>query len=443
MTVEERIKRGRGAMLGYNRRLQALANTGGAIRVGLIGAGQMGRGLISQIASMRGMRVVATADLYTEHVKAAYRRAGIAEADILQTDDLDKADQAIVHGRSVVTTDAQIVPMLQHVDVVVDATGIPDIGARIAWNAIRHKKHIVMLNVEADVTVGPYLKQLADEAGVVYTGSAGDEPGAIMELYDFADALGFEVVALGKGKNNPLQIRANPDTAREEALRKGASPKMLASFQDGTKTMVEMTAVANATGFVPDVPGMHGRRAHLADLPKLFSLADQGGMLSRKGIVDYIDGVAPGVFAIISSEMQEVHDTMRYLKMGDGPNYVLYRPYHLTSLETPLSIARAYFQQEATIAPYHGIVAETVAVAKRTLQAGESLDGIGGYTAYGRIVTGAEKKALHALPIGLIGPHIRMKRPVEEGQIISYDDVEWLEKTTICQIREQMDESSS
>lgn len=428
-------------MLGYNRRLQALAKEGGAIRVGLIGAGQMGRGLISQIAGMRGMRVVATADLHADNVKAAYRMAGTVEADIFATDDLDKADQAIAAGRSVVTTDARIVPMLQHVDVVVDATGVPDIGARIARDAIAHQKHIVMLNVEADVTVGPHLKQLAAQAGVVYTGSAGDEPGAIMELYDFADALGFEVIALGKGKNNPLYVRANPDTAREEALRKGASPKMLASFQDGTKTMVEMTAVANATGFVPDVPGMHGRRALLPDLPKLFSLVEQGGMLTKKGIVDYIDGVAPGVFAIISSDMPEVHETMRYLKMGDGPNYVLYRPYHLTSLETPLSIARAYFQQEATIAPYHGVVAETVAVAKKTLSAGESLDGIGGFTAYGRIVTGSEKKAINALPIGLIGPHIRVKRVVAEGQIISYDDIDFIEKTTICQIREQMDDT--
>ncbi|WP_411504465.1 NAD(P)H-dependent oxidoreductase [Brevibacillus centrosporus] len=426
-------------MLGFNRRLAALEKEGGCIRVGLVGAGQMGRGLISQIEGMHGMRVVITADLFPENIKAAYRRAGVPDTRILETQDFDKADQAIASGYSVATTEAELIPQLSNVDVIVDATGMPDIGAKIAWEAIRHKKHIVMLNVEADVTVGPWLKKLADDAGVVYTGSAGDEPGAIMELHDFADALGFEIVALGKGKNNALNVHANPDTAREEAAAKGSSPKMLASFQDGTKTMVEMTAVANATGFVPDVPGMHGRKAQLAELPGLFSLTEAGGMLHRTKIVDYVDGVAPGVFAIISSSMQEVHDTMKYLKMGSGPNYVLYRPYHLTSLETPLSIARAYLQKEATIAPYFGMVAETVAVAKKDLQAGEALDGIGGFSAYGKIITAADRREQEALPIGLIGPNIRLSRDVAQGSVITFHDIEITEQNTIMRLREQME----
>ncbi|MED1949768.1 NAD(P)-dependent oxidoreductase [Brevibacillus centrosporus] len=426
-------------MLGFNRRLAALEKEGGCIRVGLVGAGQMGRGLISQIEGMHGMRVVITADLFPENIKAAYRRAGVPDTRILETQDFDKADQAIASGYSVATTEAELIPQLSNVDVIVDATGMPDIGAKVAWEAIRHKKHIVMLNVEADVTVGPWLKKLADDAGVVYTGSAGDEPGAIMELHDFADALGFEIVALGKGKNNALNVHANPDTAREEAAVKGSSPKMLASFQDGTKTMVEMTAVANATGFVPDVPGMHGRKAQLAELPGLFSLTEAGGMLHRTKIVDYVDGVAPGVFAIISSSMQEVHDTMKYLKMGSGPNYVLYRPYHLTSLETPLSIARAYLQKEATIAPYFGMVAETVAVAKKDLRAGEALDGIGGFSAYGKIITAADRREQEALPIGLIGPNIRLSRDVAQGSVITFHDIEITEQNTIMRLREQME----
>ncbi|UYZ12253.1 NAD(P)-dependent oxidoreductase [Brevibacillus sp. WF146] len=430
-------------MLGVKKRLDALHKDGGCIRVGLIGAGQMGRGLIAQIAGMRGMRVVAAADLFPENARQAFRRADVPEAAMKETNDPDKADNWIAGGRAVVTTDAVMVPRLDNVDVIVDATGIPDIGAQMACEAIQHGKHIVMLNVEADVTVGPLLKRLADEAGVVYTGSAGDEPGAIMELYEFADTLGFDVIALGKGKNNPLNLQANPDTARAEALQKGSSPKMLASFQDGTKTMVEMTAVANATGFVPDVPGMHGRKARLEELPRLFSLQEQGGILQRTKVVDYIDGVAPGVFVVITSTMQEVHDTMKYLKMGSGPHYLLYRPYHLTSLETPLSVARAYLMKEATIAPEYGMVAETVAVAKKALAAGEALDGIGGFTAYGRIVTAADKQAMNALPIGLIGPHIRLKRPVALGEVITYDDVEFTESTLIGRLREQMDREAA
>ncbi len=426
-------------MLGLKKRLSALAKDGGLIRVGLIGAGQMGRGLISQIEAMVGMRVVATADLFVEQAKNAYLKARVPAAQIAETNDLEEADKRIAAGQVVVTSDALLVTHLHHVDVIVDATGIPDIGAKIAWNAIMNKKHIVMLNVEADVTVGPLLKSMADAAGVVYTGTAGDEPGAIMELYDFADALGFDIIALGKGKNNQLNLAANPDTAKEEAAAKGSSPKMLASFQDGTKTMVEMTAVANATGFVPDVPGMHGPKATVQELPALLSLQENGGILGRTKIVEYVNGVAPGVFAIISSQMEEVHHEMTYLKMGDGPNYILYRPYHLTSLETPLSVAQAYFDRTPTIAPYYGMVAETVAVAKKSLKNGEALDGIGGYTAYGRIVTAADKQRLNALPIGLIGRNVRLKRDVELGQVITYDDVEFTESNMILQLRQLMD----
>ncbi|TBL81676.1 NAD(P)H-dependent oxidoreductase [Paenibacillus thalictri] len=425
-------------MLGLNRKLAELHRNGGYIRVGLIGAGQMGRGMISQIEAMLGMRVVITADLFTDNIKKAYTKAGVDPSQIKETNDRDIAEKAIAAGYVVATSDAEMVPHLDQVDVIVDATGITNIGAKIAWNAIVNKKHIVMLNVETDVTVGPLLKKMAEAAGVVYTGSAGDEPGAIMELYDFADAIGFEIVALGKGKNNPLNVHANPDTAAEEAKQKGASPKMLASFQDGTKTMVEMTAVANATGFVPDVQGMHGIKATVQELPGLLKLKQDGGILNRKRVVEYVNGVAPGVFAIISSDKKEVHEELKYLKMGDGPNYVLFRPFHLTSLETPLSIAKAYFHKEATIAPYAGLVAETVSVAKKTLKPGDVLDGIGCFTAYGRIMTAEDQRKTGALPLGLIGPNIRLKREVAQDQLITFDDIEIVESNMILRLREMM-----
>jgi len=256
------------------------------------------------------------------------------------------------------------------------------------------------LNVETDVTVGQLLWRMAKSAGVVYTGSAGDEPGALMELVHFAETLGFDIVVAGKGKNNPLNVEANPDTVREAALSVRANPKMIASFQDGTKTMIEMTAVANATGFVPDVPGMHGPTATVEQLPQVYRLKSEGGILHRKGVVDYVNGVAPGVFIIVSSDQPEVHHVMKYLKMGDGPNYVLFRPYHLTSLETPILIAKAYFDREETIVGWHGHVAETVAVAKKDLKPGDKLDGLGGYTVYGKIMVAEEAAKMGALPIG-------------------------------------------
>ncbi|WP_394121268.1 NAD(P)H-dependent oxidoreductase [Planococcus donghaensis] len=428
-------------MLGINRKLEELERNGEIIKVGVVGAGQMGRGMISQIESMAGMRVVATADIQIANVTNAYVKSGVSADDVVETNSVQQAAAAVKEGKVVATTDAQLVTSLPEVDVVVDATGVPDIGAKIAWDAILNRKHIVMLNVEADVTVGVILKKMADASGVVYTGSAGDEPGAIMELFDFADALGFEVVALGKGKNNPLNLNANPDTAAEEAARKGASPKMLASFQDGTKTMVEMTAVANATGFLPDKPGMHGFVSDVKGLPEIFKLKEDGGEVSNKRIVEYINGIAPGVFAIIASEKEEVNHELKYLSMGDGPNYVLYRPYHLTSLETPISIARAYIYNEATIAPWHGLQAETVTVAKIDLAAGDFLDSIGGFTVYGHILTAQEARDKNALPLGLVDKNVRLKRDIKKGEIISYDDVEQTKDSTIWRLRRMQDDT--
>ncbi|MGH2316316.1 NAD(P)H-dependent oxidoreductase [Planococcus sp. SE5232] len=428
-------------MLGINRKLEELERNGEIIKVGVVGAGQMGRGMISQIESMAGMRVVATADIQIGNVTNAYVKSGVSADDVVETNSVQQAAAAVKEGKVVATTDAQLVTSLPEVDVVVDATGVPDIGAKIAWDAILNRKHIVMLNVEADVTVGVILKKMADASGVVYTGSAGDEPGAIMELFDFADALGFEVVALGKGKNNPLNLNANPDTAAEEAARKGASPKMLASFQDGTKTMVEMTAVANATGFLPDKPGMHGFVSDVKGLPEIFKLKEDGGEVNNKRIVEYINGIAPGVFAIIASEKEEVNHELKYLSMGDGPNYVLYRPYHLTSLETPISIARAYIYNEATIAPWHGLQAETVTVAKIDLAAGDFLDSIGGFTVYGHILTAQEARDKNALPLGLVDKNVRLKRDIKKGEIISYDDVEQTKDSTIWRLRRMQDDT--
>ncbi|MDQ0298905.1 putative homoserine dehydrogenase-like protein [Salibacterium salarium] len=427
-------------MLGINRKLQKLQAEDKYIKVGLIGAGQMGRGMISQIEGMKGMKVVATADIQVSNVVNAYENADIPSADIVQTEIESEAIRAIENGKVVASSDSKQVASMAPVDVVVDATGIPNVGAEIAWEAILNKKHIVMLNVEADVTVGPVLKKLADSAGVVYTGSAGDEPGAVMELYDFADALGFEVVALGKGKNNPLNIEANPSTAAEEAQKVGASPKMLASFQDGTKTMVEMNAVANATGFAPDQSGMHGFKASVDELADIFQLKENGGELNSTEIVEYVQGVAPGVFAIISSSNAEVHEELKYVKLGNGPHYTLYRPYHLTSLETPLSVAKAYFDQEATIAPHYGCQGETIAVAKKDLKEGEYLDSIGGYSVYGTLMKKKQAEASNGFPIGLVDSNVKVLRDVKKGETLTYNDIEQTKESTIWRLRMLQDE---
>ncbi len=421
-------------------RLVARERSGRPIAVGLVGAGQMGMGLVSQVACMRGMRIMAIADLMIDRAHQAFRAAGIAEQEIVVADDPGMADAAFAMGRRVVTRSADLLPQLPGLEAIIEATGIPDLGARIAFNAILGRKHVVLLNVETDVTVGPLLKRMADLAGVVYTGAAGDEPAATLELYQFAQALGLEIICAGKGKNNPLDRAATPDMLAAEARLKGAAPKMLCSFVDGTKTMVEMAALANATGLLPSRRGLHGPTTTVDQLARVFSLRDQGGILDRPGVVDYaIGNVAPGVFLVFTSTLHVVVDELRYLKMGDGPNWALYRPYHLTSLETPLSVARAVLDGEATIAPSCGLVAEVITVAKRRLRAGETIDGIGGFTVYGLVEHASIAHEEQLLPLGL-AQGATLRRDLPPDTPLTYGDVSLDERQTVVQLRRLQDQ---
>ena len=447
-------------MLNVNTRLAQLEAEGRQIRVGIVGAGQMGTGLVTQITRIRGMRVAAVADIDVQRAAAAFSKAGIPPTGILALASqagLDPgpgievsrsenrgravalANDAVLRGRAVALDQAAWLAAIDAVDVVVEATGYPEVGARIAETAIRAGKHIIMLNAETDATAGFILKRMAQQAGVIYTGAAGDEPAAAKELYDFADALGFQVLVAGKGKNNPLRPDATPDQLAGEAARKGASVKMLTSFVDGTKTMVEMTVLANATGLVPDCPGMHGLSATLEQVLDALRLTADGGPLHAYGIVEFINGIAPGVFVVIQSDQPVVVETLRYLKMGEGPRFLLYRPYHLTSLETPLSVARAMIYGEPTIAPGDRPVADTVAVAKKDLQTGDTLDGLGGYTVYGTIITAAAARERRALPVGLAAPGTRVLRPVAKGSILAYGDVELPPDLAIARLRREQD----
>ena len=413
--------------MSLRNKLEGLSQAGTPIRVGLVGAGQMGRGFVAQVSGIPGMEVVAAADVDAERALTAFREAGREPVEGLNGSP----------ERPAVTTDAVELARSESVDVVVEATGVPEVGARVAYEAIHNGKHVVMLNVETDVTVGAVLARMAKSAGVVYTGSAGDEPGAIMELYDFARSLGFDVIVAGKGKNNPLDVSATPESLAEEAEQKRMNPKMLASFVDGTKTMVEMAAVANATGFSPDTPGMHGPEETDPNcLGEVFSLADEGGLLSGYHTVDYVRGVAPGVFVVVRSEEGPVRETLRYLGQGAGPNHVFYRPYHLTSLETPISVVRAAVYGEPTIVPLPAPTAEVVAVAKRDLKAGEKLAGIGSADYYGRVYRVEEATGM--LPLGLASG-ARTTRPVARGEVIARSGVELAEESLVVALRRLQD----
>jgi predicted homoserine dehydrogenase-like protein len=240
-------------------------------------------------------------------------------------------------------------------------------------------------------------------------------------LYNFAGSLGFEIVCLGKGKNNVIDFDATPDSCRDEALSKGMNPKMLSAFKDGSKTMVELAAMSNATGLVPDVPGMHGARVDIGDLSKVFVPQEDGGILSRKGCVDYSTGkVAPGVFVVITSPDPRIRVDMKFLSMGDGPYYTLYRPYHLCNVETPISVAEAVLYGESTIVSKK-MVSEVVTIAKRDLKPGEIAGQIGSPDIFGRTYTYVEAKANRAIPLGL-APDGQVIKPIRKGEMLTRDN---------------------
>ena len=430
-------------MLNMDKKLAKREAEGKIIRAGIVGAGQMGRGMVTQMARMKGIMPAIVSDIKFENVINAFHYAGISDEDIAVAKNLAEANRYMEQGKYVATENSDLISQANLVEVAIDVTGVPEVGVKIAIDAMNNKKHVVMMDVETDVVIGSYLKKLGDQNGVIYTGSAGDEPGAVMELYSFARAMGMEVVVMGKGKNNKLDYDCNPDSVLEEATRRKMSPRMLTSFKDGTKTMVEMTAMSNATGFIPDVIGGHGPSAspkdRCADLNELFKLKKDGGILNQHGVVEYVNGIAPGVFVTVTTDNDEIAYQMGYHSMGPGPLWTLYRPYHLCNLETPLTVAKIVIDGEPTIIPLDGPVSECIAVAKRDLKAGETIDGIGGYTTYGSIATAEETYKSGYVVYALVNKNTRMKCDVKKGTLLTLDMVELDTSTQLYQVRKEQD----
>lgn len=431
-------------MLNMDKKLAQREAEGKIIRTGLVGAGQMGRGMVSQMVGMKGIMPAIVADIKIENVINAFHYAGIKDEDIAKTNSLAEANKFMEMGKYVATENADLISTANLVECAIDVTGVPEIGVRIATDALNNKKHVVMMDVETDVVIGPWLKKLGDKNGVIYTGSAGDEPGAVMELYCFARAMGMQVRVMGKGKNNKLDYACNPDTVLEEATRRKMSPRMLCAFKDGTKTMVEMTAMSNATGLIPDVIGGHGPATApgtegIKELNTIFRLKEDGGILNKHGVVEYVNGIAPGVFVTVATDNQEIAYQLQYHSMGPGPLWTLYRPYHLCNLETPLTVAKLVIDHEPTIIPLDGPVSECITVAKVDLKAGQTIDGIGGYTTYGSIATAEETYKKGYVIYGLVNKKAKMLRDVKKGQLLTLEDVELDTTTQLYKTRKEQD----
>jgi len=424
--------------------LKARADAGRPVTIGLAGCGQMGTDIVVQLTRMPGLRLGAIAEMRPPQARAAAALASLREDRMVYAETPAAIESAIEGGRIAITQSPESLARAGLIDVVIDATGNPNTGTQFALDAIAKGKHVVMLNVEADITIGRHLPAEAKRAGVVYTGAAGDEPAATLELIGFAQSIGLEVVCAGKGKNNPLKWDAVPADYEAEAKARNMNARMLVEFVDGSKTMVEMVAIANCTGLVPDVPGMHGPAATREELASVLIPKEHGGVLSKKGCVDYSigKGVAPGVFCIVTTDHPRLQERMIDLKVGKGPYFALTRPYHLTSLEVPLSAARAVLHRHADMVPLEQPVAECVTLAKRDLSVGEVLGRIGEVDYRAWAMTHAEARNANAIPLGL-AQGAKVVKPVKAGARITYDNCMPDESLVVTQIRRRLDQTDT
>lgn len=423
-------------MILVDRELERRAAADEPIRVGIVGAGFAGRGVAMQLlTSARGMKLVVVCNRTIATAEEAYRQVG-ADAPV-RIDTARELDTAVAAGLSAITDDPAAVCEALSVDVVVEATGEIEFGATVAVQALENGKHLVLVNAELDATLGPILKTYADRAGVVFTDTDGDQPGVLMNLVREAELLGFRPLLAGNIKSL-LDHYRTPETQRAFAEAVFQRPKMITSFADGTKIAAEMATLANGLGFGVSVRGMQGPAcSRVEEAPALFDLEE----LAEDPIVDYILGAEPsfGVFVLASAEEPLVHRYMKIYKMGDGPVYTFYRPFHIGPLETPLTIARAAISGDAALTPAGPPTCDVLALAKRDLAAGETLDGVGGFACYGVIENTPVARRDDLLPMGLTDG-CTLVRDVRKDEVLSFADVE-LPPGRLCDRlwREQVD----
>lgn len=424
--------------MSYSQRLaEREAALGRPVRVGVVGAGQMGSGLVAQVHRARGMEVAAVADVAVERAEQALASAG--RTDVVRAASIEEAAQVIEAGKAAVLDDGLRLAELP-LDIVVEVSGIPDVAAQVALSCVLAGTDVALMTVEADVTVGLLLSRMAAAGDAVYTVCRGDEPVECVKLVEYAQDLGLEVVVAGKGKNNPMRPTDVPEDVEEEARRKGMNPKMLCSFTDGTKTQIEMAALANATGYAIEEPGMHGEAVDLVDLAKTLRPASEGGIIQGEGpVVEYVTGdVAPGVFVIARSDNEVVTEELHYLRLpGEGNYFQIYRPYHLASVEAPLSIGEAVLDRRPSFISTTWS-ADVIATAKSDLAAGTRLEGIGGHHLHGTAYDAAQAREADLLPIALAATST-LVRDVEAGQALTYADVELDESRPLVAMRRMQD----
>jgi predicted homoserine dehydrogenase-like protein len=425
-------------MIIVDTALAQRASEGRPIRVGMIGAGFMARGVALQVArSQRGaMRIAAIANRTLAKARQAYEEAG--EEDIAVSESVVGVEEAIARGRAVIVEDPMLLARAEGIDVILEVTGAVEDALPSILAAIEHRKHVVLMNAELDGTVGPLLKAKADQAGVIYTNVDGDQPGVTMNLFRFVRGIGVRPVLCGniKGLQDPYRT---PTTQAEFARRWGQNPNMVTSFADGTKISFEQAIIANATGMTVAKRGMYGHTVEPGTPIEVAArLFDAEEISQGPGIVDYVVGAAPGpgVFVLGTIEDPRQRHYLNLYKLGEGPLYCFYTPYHLCHFEVPTTIARAVLLNDAAIAPIGGPTVEVVAVAKRDLSEGEILDELGGYMTYGVAERAEAAGTERLLPIG-VAVGCRLARAVRKDSALTYDDVVLPEGRIVDRLRQE------
>jgi len=417
--------------------LRRREEAGDPVRVGMIGAGFMARGIANSILnSIPGMRLVAIANRTVPNAIRAYAEAGAD--DVAVADTQDALQDAMRSGRYVVTADPMLVAEADGIDVLLEVTGTVDEAAHVVLRAISSGKHVVLMNAELDGTIGPILKAKADAAGVILSACDGDQPGVEMNLYRFVKGLGLRPLVCGNIKGLHDRTR-NPTTQAGFAARWGMNVNMVTSFADGTKVSFEQAIVANATGMRAPRRGLYGRDfvGHVDDMTSMYDVAELERM---GGIVDYVVGAspAPGIYVFATHDDPKQRHYMNLYKRGEGPLYSFYTPQHLCHLEVPTSLARVVLFQDAVLAPIGGPVVDVVATAKIDLRAGTSIDGIGQYMTYGQCENSDVTRSERLLPMGL-AEGCRLIHDVAADAVLTYDDVELPEGRLADALRAEQD----
>ncbi|CAB3672032.1 hypothetical protein LMG3458_01147 [Achromobacter deleyi] len=427
------------------------------LRVALLGAGKFGAMFMSQAPRTPGMRLVAVADLAPDRARAALTRVGWPATAL----NAASVNDAFKNGKVYFSDDPYAVIASPDVDIVIDATGQAAAGIGHVLACCEHGKHIIMVNVEADSLAGPLLARRAREAGIVYSLAYGDQPALICEMVDWARASGFEVMAAGKGtKYLPEFHTSTPDTVwpyygftAEMVAAGDFNAQMFNSFLDGTKSAIEMAAVSNATGLLPSPSGLHFPPCGVDDLARVLRPREDGGILHHRGQVEVISSLERdgrpvfrdlrwGVYVTLAADSDYVRRCFKEygLVTDPGGNYTaMYKPYHLIGLELGISVASVGLRREPTGAPagWHG---DVVATAKRDLQAGQLLDGEGGYTVYGRLMPARDSVEEGYLPLGL-SHQVKLKHAVRQSQAIRWSDVEYDDRSQAVQFRREMEQT--